>query len=199
MDLHTIIPVKPFGEAKQRLTPALNSRQRAQLAEDMFRHVVGVASAVFGAQNLIVISRSQEVLAIAKSESALAVPENNLSDLNSALLQAATFAETRGASKVLVLASDLPLLEADDLAELAKHACVIAPDRHCRGTNALLWPVTLPFAFGENSFARHLAIAANASLHPQTITRTGLAYDVDVLEDLIDTLPLSRNGRRRNP
>ena len=187
MDLRVIIPVKPFAEAKQRLARVLNPSQRAQLAERMFRHVLGVASAFFGAPEVLVISRSSDILAMAQRQGAQGVPEQSASGLNAALTEASRFARTLGTSRILILASDLPLLQNEDLAEMAKHKSAIAPDRHRHGTNALLWPAPLSFAFGEDSFARHWAIAEAAGFEPQIITRAGLAHDVDVPEDLIGT------------
>jgi len=181
MDLRVIIPVKPFAEAKQRLASVLNPVQRMQLAERMFRHVFARAVSSFGAANVLVVSRSEDVLAMARSEGGISVQEANRSDLNSALLQAVRAAAV---SRVLVVASDLPILGCDDLAEMAREECAIAPDRHQHGTNALVWPAHLPFAFGENSFARHRAIAEGAGLTPITLVRRGLAHDVDVPEDL---------------
>jgi len=185
MDLRVIIPVKPFGEAKQRLSPALDSIQRAQLAERMFRHVFAVASNVVGAQRVLVVSRSREVLAMAEAESAITVLEAGPPDLNLALSQAVRFASTRGHSKLLIVASDLPLLGSDDLVEMVTNECAIAPDRYRSGTNALLWPAHLAFRFGEDSFKRHRAIAETAGCAPAIFVRRGLAHDVDVPEDLL--------------
>jgi 2-phospho-L-lactate/phosphoenolpyruvate guanylyltransferase len=185
MDLRVIIPVKPFAQAKQRLSPALNAIQRAQLAERMFRHVLRVSAAVFNAGNLLVVSRSSDVLAIAQAHGAPGLLEEGPCELNSALSHAARVVRANGNSGVLVLASDLPLLEEHDLMEMTRTECAIAPDRHRRGTNALLWPSTLPFAFGENSFARHLASTRAAGFDPQIVSSPGLAHDIDVPEDLI--------------
>lgn len=185
MDLRVIIPVKPFIEAKQRLSPALNAVQRAQLAERMFRHVIRVSAAVFNAGNLLVVSRSPDVMAIAEAQGALGFLEDTPFELNSALSQAALVVQANGNSRVLVLASDLPLLEEHDLVEMTRGDRAIAPDRHHFGTNALLWSPTLPFAFGENSFARHLARARAAGFDPKIVSRPGLAHDIDVPEDLV--------------
>lgn len=185
MDLCVIIPVKPFAEAKQRLSPVLNAEQRPQLAERMFRHVFGVAVSRFAGANVLVVSRSEDILEIARSEGGAAVRERAPSDLNSALSQAVLAA---GVPRVLVLVSDLPLLCADDLVEMTRYECAIAPDRHGRGTNALLWPTRLRIAFGENSFARHQEIAETAGLAPALIVRRGLAHDVDVPDDLDNVL-----------
>ncbi|HEX3431606.1 MAG TPA: 2-phospho-L-lactate guanylyltransferase [Rhizomicrobium sp.] len=187
--MRVIIPVKPFAEAKQRLAPVLNPAERAALAEDMFRHVLRTASAVFGASDVLVISRAPDVLAIAESVRALALGEEGPPGLNSALMQAARFANLRGHSKVLVLASDLPLLAESDLAEMAGYACAIAPDRHDRGTNALIWPSHLAFAFGENSLLRHRTTAEVAGLDPKLFVRRGIAHDIDVPADLVNIYP----------
>lgn len=181
MALRVVIPAKPFVEAKGRLASALNPAQRVQLAERMFRHVLGVAVSCFGAANVLVVSRSEEILAIMRGKGGTAVPERDPSDLNSALSQAVLAA---GVSNVLVVAGDLPLLGQDDLAEMVRHECTIAPDRHECGTNALLWPAALPFAFGEGSLARHREIAVGAGLVPVTLRRRGLSHDVDVPADL---------------
>lgn len=181
MDLHIIVPVKPFAEAKQRLSSALNPVQRATLAERMFRHVLGVAVSCFGAANVRVVSPSEDVLAIARKAGAVAVSEDNPSGLNSALSRVVRAA---AGSRVLIVASDLPFLGCDDLAQMARAECAIGPDRRRCGTNALLWPADLPFAFGENSFVRHRAIAENAGLVPMIVVRRGLAHDIDVPEDL---------------
>src|SRR5207248_8748392 len=113
MDLRVIIPVKPFGEAKQRLSPVLDTAERAQLAERMFRHVFGVASARFGRESVLVVSRSPDVLALAQSQGGIAVPEHAPCGLNAAVSQALRVA---AGSRVLVIASDLPLMNENDLA-----------------------------------------------------------------------------------
>ena len=186
MALRIILPVKPFAEAKQRLASALTAKARAQLAEDMFRHVLVTACMFAKPSAVIVISRGTDVRDIAGTQGAIALAEQSPSDLNSALRQAAEFARGDGASKLLIVASDLPLLHEADLAALALHDCAIAPDRHGRGTNALLWPPRLAFQFGENSFARHCAIAASGGYGAQIVTRPGLAHDVDLPVDLLD-------------
>jgi 2-phospho-L-lactate guanylyltransferase len=188
MDLRIILPVKPFGEAKQRLAMAIAAAARARLAEDMFRHVFATASDFAGPSAIIIVSHGADVLDFAKAQGATALAEQSLSDLNGALQQAAEFARNSGASKLLVAACDLPFVSDADLAALALHDCAIAPDRHGRGTNALLWPVSpLPgFHFGENSLARHCEAARAAGYEPQIVTRPGLAHDIDLPSDLIE-------------
>jgi 2-phospho-L-lactate guanylyltransferase len=141
-----------------------------------------------GQSGIIVVSQGADVLDFVKAHGAIALAEQSPSGLNSALQQAAEFARDRGASKLLVAASDLPFVSEADLTALALHDCAIAPDRHGRGTNALLWPASpLPgFHFGENSFARHREAAKAAGYEPQIVVRPGLAHDIDLPADLIE-------------
>lgn len=179
------IPVKSFSEAKQRLAPALDTTARATLARDLFRHVFSVALEFAGPERVFVISRSAEILELASTGGATALAEAG-SGLNPALVQAQAHAREAGAARLLVLASDLPLLGVADLVELSQHACAIAPDRHGRGTNALLWP-THPapgFHFGEDSFGKHRAAAEQCGFNPAIVDRPGLGHDVDYPADL---------------
>jgi 2-phospho-L-lactate guanylyltransferase len=184
--LRVIIPVKPFAEAKQRLSPALDPGARAKLAEDLFRHVFEMTANFAGPACLVVVSRAQEILDFAAMRGTTALPECE-PDLNAALRQAADHVLAQGASKLMVVASDLPLLCPGDLAAMAEHDCAIAPDRRRRGTNALLWPAAPrpPFRFGVDSFSRHRAEARGNGLDPCIVSRTGLAHDVDLPGDLI--------------
>jgi 2-phospho-L-lactate guanylyltransferase len=195
-----VIPVKPFAEAKQRLASAMNEAARAKLAKDLFQHVFAVAVAFAGPRSLVVVSRSAEIRQFAAASGATGLPEGAEPDLNAALGHAATHARAEGVARLLVVASDLPLLRAQELAMLAAKDCSIAPDRHGRGTNALLWPLAPNpgFHFGENSFARHCAAARYSGLDPQIVVAPGLGHDVDVPEDLVPPfMPPETSGIRR--
>jgi 2-phospho-L-lactate guanylyltransferase len=86
---------------------------------------------------------------------------------------------------LLVVHGDLPLLGVEDVSALLAAAQVagvaLAPDRHGLGTNAvaLREGADFGFAFGEGSLARH-KLAPGAV----TVSRTGLACDVDTPADL---------------
>jgi 2-phospho-L-lactate guanylyltransferase len=62
----------------------------------------------------------------------------------------------------------------------------LAPDRHGTGTNALFVrpPGLLTYAFGPDSFQRHLAQAQAAGAATRVCRLEGLALDVDQPEDL---------------
>jgi 2-phospho-L-lactate guanylyltransferase len=97
----------------------------------------------------------------------------------------------RDADPTLVIMADLPLVDAADLedmfARLQGADMVIAPDRHDRGTNAVLVrrPQRFVSSFGNvDSFVRHVAGATSVGWRVDVCRRRGLAVDIDVPEDL---------------
>lgn len=120
--------------------------------------------------------------------------------LNAALTQATAWAADQGASAVLILPADLPLVTATDVAALwqaSQHlysalAMVIAPDRWDQGTNALLVrpPGALHYQFGTNSFQRHCEQARQLGMAWHVQRSPGLDLDVDIPDDLESYLVL---------
>jgi 2-phospho-L-lactate guanylyltransferase len=93
-------------------------------------------------ERTLVISSDDSVLQMARELGAFTVNEPSASDLNVALQKATEVAVLYGATSLLVLPSDLPLLGEDDVKTLTDvNGCdrtvVVAPDRHGTGTNAL--------------------------------------------------------------
>jgi 2-phospho-L-lactate guanylyltransferase len=188
--LWLIVPVKPFGEGKSRLAAVLSPELRAELSQRWLTHVLNVATIWGGFSRIAVISRDASVLHLAESLGAMTIVETG-DDLNVALTQACEVATAAGASAVLMLPSDLPLLTEADLHELSELAMdedgvIIAPS-HDGGTNALLLrpPQAIAYAFGDGSFARHLTLAAEAGLPAHVYHSATLALDVDRPEDLL--------------
>ena len=85
----------------------------------------------------------------------------------------------------MILPADLPLLTLQDLAALCAlgdtgDGLAIGPAQD-GGTNALhlRLPAALPFCFGEDSFAHHMAAAHAAGLTPQIYDSVTLRFDLD--------------------
>jgi 2-phospho-L-lactate guanylyltransferase len=171
-----IIPLKPPGQRKSRLAGRLSAEARDRLAEAMFHHVACVLRAVPAIVEIALLC-----------ECALpGWPARWIRDegrgLNAELRDAAI---SRRSKNLLVIHPDLPLLAPADIVELiaSDHSgSAIAPDRHGTGTNALALrgDAGFEFAFGAQSFARHLARAGGKL---RVVERPGLALDVDTPED----------------
>ena len=187
--LWLIIPVKPLGEGKSRLQAALSVAGRAELSRGWLAHLLATITEWGGCAGVVVVSRDPAVLAQAAAAGAQPLLEME-NDLNAALEQARRWTIDAGAEAVLVLPADLPLLTVADLTQLTAVAptagLVIAPS-HDRGTNALLLrpPAAISYVFGEDSFTRHLALAAAAGITTHVVHSATLALDIDRPEDLL--------------
>jgi 2-phospho-L-lactate guanylyltransferase len=110
--------------------------------------------------------------------------------LNTALKRATVVAQVYATRAVLVLPADLPLIARDDILALIQRAkeppvVVIAPDRHGRGTNALLIspPGLIEYDFGESSFQRHCELVKKSGASLEIVDLPSLGLDLDVPED----------------
>lgn len=213
--VHAIVPMKELARAKSRLAGHLAPAEQRTLALAMLRRVVETLCAAGepGPQPnsqptahlavVQVISRDSLVLQAAAAWGAQplaeAAPPPGVADgLNSALHQAQATAEQAGASALLVVPADVPLLTLADVAGLlaalqsvppgrdTQGICVLAPNADQSGTNALglTLPARLPFQFGHGSFARHRAAARALGLHVAVYTSPTLALDIDTPADL---------------
>lgn len=162
---------------------------------------VAADSHLFGC--LLVISRDPLVWEAARAAGAHVLAEAG-NDLNGALEQGRRYAVGAGVHSLLVLPADLPWLALDDLHALCGlgeqgDGLVLGP-AHDGGTNALhlRLPCDLPFCFGEDSYARHLAAAAHAGLVPAIYDSPTLRFDLDTPADLAGLrrglLPASMTG-----
>lgn len=192
-----IIPIRSLTAGKTRLAGALTPDDRSVLIRAMFGHVAREALAAPGIDRVVVVSLDPEALAFAQSidrriETVLQPAET--AGLLPALEQGRDLAIANGASALLILFADLPLLHAEDINDLLDidQPVVLAPDRHGIGTNAMLLRLThpkahrFPFAFGEASYARHLTAARRRRIPAATFTAAGTAFDLDTPDDLTD-------------
>ena len=186
-----IVPVKPFLRSKSRLSGVLTPQERAGLSREFLGHALGVLRQAPDVRQTLVISRDPAALALAREQGAHTVTEAGSPDLNAALTRATQAALLQGAGAVLILPTDLPFLAPEDVRQLieidgAGPLVSIAPDRREAGTNALFVspPGVLAYAFGEHSFARHVALAQAAGARVRVCRLPGAALDIDGPEDL---------------
>jgi 2-phospho-L-lactate guanylyltransferase len=154
----------------------------------MGRVVRAIAEA--GVEDVCVVSPDWIVLEEAKRRGATPLVQESRG-LNPALEEGRRRALGLGASTLLVLPADLPLLDAGDVRAVLQDAgegpsVVISPDGGRSGTNALLIqpPDVLTFAFGPDSFEAHLGAARGRSLDVRICERPHLAFDLDTAGDL---------------
>jgi 2-phospho-L-lactate guanylyltransferase len=186
-----IVPVKPLRRAKSRLAGVLSDKERASLSQYLLTHTLRVLKEIPEIEQTLVVSRDSHALGLARKEGARTLTEHGAPELNQALARATMVAKDYGASGVLVLPADLPLLSIEDVHVLIEAAAeppvvVLVPDRHEQGTNALLvHPLGLiAYEFGPDSFRRHQARAEELGARVEIRTIPSLGLDLDLPEDL---------------
>ena len=198
--LWVTIPVKPLAEGKSRLASTLTGQERQALTRQMIQKTLAVVLSVPGLAGVIVVSRDEEILALAEEVGALALAEKLVEQrngatsgdkewgLNQAVVQAAAFSLHEKGDALLFLPTDLPLLRAEEIQMLVKawdrrENCVVIAPSHDGGTNALLLapPDAIAPAFGVESFARHIRLAEEKGLSVAIVESEGLAWDVDTV------------------
>lgn len=185
-----VIPVKPPEGAKTRLAGELSPTEREALVRAMLGHVYSVVKASGNVDRVLILGPSR--LGLPDDVPLLADPGTGL---NPALQSVLPQIE---AERLIVLHADLPGITATEIAALADAPpgeIAIGPDRHGKGTNALSLPLPrakdFTFAFGPDSYARHVAEAGRLGIAIETIRSPGLERDVDEPEDLADAARLT--------
>ena len=190
MTLWAIVPVKPLRRGKSRLAGTLTEDERTELNRALLQHTLETLSELKEVDGVLVVSRDPNALTIARNHGARTVQEDGQPELNTALKRATIVAQVYATRGVLVLPADLPLVTREDILALIQRAVeppvvVIAPDRHKKGTNALLIspPGLIEYDFGENSFQRHCELIKKAGARLEIVDLPSLGLDLDVPED----------------
>ena len=211
MQATVILPVKRFGDAKQRLLTALDRPQRAALVKAMLTDVLVGATDARNVERVIVVTSEgrAERLALGHARRSATSIEVFEEPGDRGHPEAATLgivrAKALGASCVALLAGDCPLLDADELdaalGRMRPGRIAVVPDRHGTGTNALLMspPDAIGPAFGPGSCARHSERAERAGYEVAVEPLASLALDVDTLEDLQQMAVILESGPDRAP
>lgn len=180
METVAAIPVKPFDQAKRRLSGVLSPGQRRALGEQLAQRTVHMCRQA-GARPLV-LSADDEVTDWATSQGI-----DVLLDEGSSLDQAAEAAQNQVLAvgdAWMVVHADLPLLRPNDLAPVVEHLAdggrAIAPSSD-GGTSLLGASEPVLTAYGPGSFHRHLV-----RLGPdvRVFVSLGLALDLDTVSDL---------------
>ena len=183
-----LIPVKQLDQAKSRLSLALSAQARAQLMHDTLRRTVHALQASALCERISIVTLDKQVMGWAR-EWGVSVISEHRTGLNEALSEARGTCDA--AESVLVVHGDVAWLTVEDVQAMtalatADRAVVIAPDRHDKGTNAMLLkpPCLIDFAYGEGSAHRHARLARAAGVEPLWYRSASISLDVDVAADL---------------
>jgi 2-phospho-L-lactate/phosphoenolpyruvate guanylyltransferase len=193
-----VVPVRSLRHGKTRLSPVLDIEARATLLRGIAERVVTAAVDSGLVETVLVVSPDAETLAWAAGFGPAVVsspqPEHR-SGLNGAIDAGRAWALDHGASGVLSLFADLPLIAPDDIRGLVARTepVVLGADRRGDGTNALLLKLAgrgpeFTFAFGDGSLAQHLEEARRLGLNAALHNAPGIEFDLDTPDDWFDFL-----------
>jgi 2-phospho-L-lactate guanylyltransferase len=192
-----LVPLRGLEDAKTRLGAELDPEERLELVIAMAGRTLAAARDARGISGTVLVTADPAAAELAATFGARTIVQR-LPGLNAALIEARAVAIEQGATAILVLPIDLPAVSAAALEALLGAASGAAepppdrpvvlavPDRHGRGTNALLVspPGAIDPAFGEGSLLAHAEAAAAAGA--TFVRHEGpLTLDVDTGADLL--------------
>ena len=149
-----VLPVKRFDAAKQRLAAGIDDERRRALAAAMIADVLEAVGEARTIERTICVTGDPIAEEIAAAAGAEVVPDPSDAGHVEAALAGIARAEAAGASCVVLLPGDCPLLDPRELDRLLtglpERYVGIVPDRHGTGTNALVLapPDAIAPAFG---------------------------------------------------
>lgn len=195
-----VVPIRSLRDGKTRLASVLSPEAREAFLR---RSAAGVVRAAFDSgsvETVLVVSPDADVLAWASGRGprvvGLAQP-HAWPGLNGAIAAGRSWARDTGASGLLSIFADLPLLRPADMRGMVdcRAPVVLGPDRREEGTNALLLRFAergaeFAFAFGQGSLTRHVAEAKRLGLDVAFHATRGIGFDVDTPSDWRDFLGL---------
>jgi 2-phospho-L-lactate/phosphoenolpyruvate guanylyltransferase len=193
-----VVPIRSLRHGKTRLSPVLGKEARETLLRGIADRVVTAAVDSGRIETILLVSPEAETLAWAAGfgPAVVAMPQpEDRAGLNGAIEAGRAWALDHGASALVSLFADLPLIAPDDIRGLVARTetVVLGPDRRGEGTNALLLRLAgrgpeFRFAFGDGSLAKHLDEARRLKLHAAMHDAPGIAFDLDSPDDWSDFL-----------
>ena len=186
-----LVPVKALAEGKTRLAPMLSEAARRAVSRAMLTDVVSSVLQVPAVDRVAVVSSDPSLLALARGLGALAVDEGWPRGLNGATELGTDFCVRHGATTLLVLLSDLPLIRPQDIARLfaqlsGRPEILLVRCKYGDGTNAFLRvpPLVMRPCFGGPSLAAHQKAARQQGIACRVVEAPSIRFDLDSVEDL---------------
>jgi len=192
-----IVPVKRLPEAKTRLSQVLLPNERKLITEMMLKDVLQALRNSQLLDGITIIGTDTSAKRLAKKYQARFVKEPSVG-LNASIEYATKLSLKYGATSVLVVLADIPLIDETDIKEAVRlgldAAVVLSPSR-AEGTNALLRtpPEVIKTEYGHGSFVNHLRRVQERGISFKTLWTPSLSFDVDTPGDLWELLQRRAN------
>ena len=185
----TAIPLKSLSTSKSRLSSLLHPSERSLLTVSMLRDVLNAVKGSMTVSDAVLISPDSDVLRLADEFGVRGISQKG-GGLNEAVSQIVEWGLDNGASSILILPSDVPLVASEDIDMIATlssepRSVVISPSLD-GGTNAMFQhpPGVIPPCYGSDSFRTHLDLAIALRVRVEVYESPRLSLDIDSPEDL---------------
>jgi len=193
-ELVVVVPQKCLDRAKTRLSGVLDEEARVTLTLALLRRTLEVCSRLAGVARLILCAPDDLRSLADKFSAELRCGGDD--GMRRDITMCSECWHVHGRAALLIVSSDLPLLQTEDLQQVIAAwqqgaQLVLVPDRRQRGTNVMLVndPEHFEYAFGEvvgpGSFHTHRSLAEGLGLTLAVIENPRLSLDLDLTEDLI--------------
>ena len=196
-----VVPIKAFASAKTRLSERFDAEQRAALAQASAARVLAAVAGCLQVDMRIAVVETDAAAKMARHFEFDVIQRTDIYGQSLAVGAGFHAAMKHGATNVLTVSADVPLVRPKDIEEMLKPKApvlVMVSDREGLGTNALrLDPaIEMRLHFGPGSLALHRSEAAELKLPVKVIDNPRVRIDIDVPED-IDALETSGPDGRR--
>lgn len=188
-----VLPVKNPQNAKQRLNGFLPAPDREVLARLLYRQTLAALCRASGIDRVVVATSDPEVATHAREAGALVFEEAEQLSHSASADEACRRLAEMGATTVLLVPIDVPLVTSEDFARLASSArpgVIVVPSSDGTGTNALVRtpPDVICSRFGPGSFLAHFEEARVRGVPAEELRLPGLMFDIDTPEDVAELL-----------
>ncbi len=190
--VHAIVPVNVLHKSKVRLSPVLRPAERRQLSVAMLKDVLAALRKAERVGQVTVVSADKSAREIARRFGATFLWEGKRRGLNKGIRLAIRNSEREGASAVLVIHADLPLVKPQEIDRFIEeshgYSVALTPSKDGSGTNALFMnpPEVIRPVFGWHSFKRHLQLAEQRGTFSKVLRFRGICFDIDEPQDILE-------------
>jgi 2-phospho-L-lactate guanylyltransferase len=184
-----VVPIRGFVGGQARLVGAIDDTARADLGRELATRVLGAAAPF----PVVVVSDAPEVQDWAELAGATAIIADPGS-LDASARAGVQWCRDQKLTRAIIAHGDLPF--ARSFAPVANDGSrpivVVVPCHRDDGSPVLSVPVDLDFefAYGDDSFRRHVAMARRLGVGVRVVRDPNLAFDVDVPADLTQLGPM---------
>lgn len=190
-----IVPVKDLSKAKERLSSLVPQEHRTELAYAMLEDVLIALKGSSQADRKFIVTLDAKAIEMAKELGIEVILETEQKGESASVDYASSICMEMGASSVLVIPGDAPLITSEDIdfvldKERDSPSIVFVPARDEYGTNAILRkpPDVIPSMFGDDSFNKHKRLAEIENIPYESYENHRIGLDIDRPEDLLELL-----------